>query len=112
MGIVSAARPRSTQPNKKESSKKERPKLALVQTGVVHLRLRDVSPRALASALNTAAHPFGSFRPSGYAPGALDPRWKGSPRDADIAFIFDLNPPLRPAPGELPVTSTTQVPYR
>ena len=112
IAIVTAARPRSTQPNKKESSKKERPKLALVQTGVVHLRLRDVSTRALASALNTAAHPFGSFRPAGYATGALDARWKGSPRDAEIAFIFDLNPPLRSAPGELPVTASIQGTYR
>lgn len=112
IAIVTAARPRSAQPNKKESNRKERPKLALVQTGVVHLRLRDVSARALASALNTTAHPVGSFRPAGYATGTLDARWKGSPRDAEIAFMFDLNPPLRSAPGELPVTASIQGTYR
>jgi translocation and assembly module TamB len=111
---LTAARPQRALPNKKEPIKKEkeRPKLALVQTGVVHLRLRDVSARALAAALNTAAHPVGNFRPAGFAAGTLDARWKGSPRDAEIAFMFNLNPPLHAAPGELPVTASIQGTYR
>jgi translocation and assembly module TamB len=111
---VTAARPQRPLPNKKESNKKEkeRPKLALVQTGFVHLRLRDVSTRALAVALNTVAHPVGSFRPAGSATGTLDARWKGSLRDAEVAFMFNLNPPSRSAPGELPVTASIQGTYR
>jgi translocation and assembly module TamB len=111
---VTAARPK---PNKKELSnelskkEKERPKLALVQTGTVHLRLRDVSARALAAALNPV-RPVGSFRPAGFATGTLDARWKGSPRDAEIAFMFNLNPPVRSGPGELPVTAAVQGTYR
>ena len=111
---VTAARPQTALPNKKESNKKEkeRPKLALVETGSVHLRLRDVSARALAAALNTAAHPVGNFRPAGSATGTLEARWKGSPRDAEIAFMFNLNPPLHSAPHELPVTASIQGTYR
>jgi translocation and assembly module TamB len=109
---VTVARPKKALPNQKESSTKERQKLALVETGMVHLRLRDVSARALAAALNTAAHPVGSFRPAGSATGTLDARWKGSPRDAEMVFTFNLNPPLRSAPGEVPVTASIQGTYR
>jgi translocation and assembly module TamB len=109
---VTAARPQKALPNKKDLNKKERSKLAQVQTGTVHLRVREVSARALATALNTPAHRIGSLRPAGFATGTLDARWKGSPRDAEVAFMFDLNPPLRSAPGELPVAASIQGTYR
>lgn len=104
LAIVTALRP--------PKSKNEKGKPAELQTGVVHLRLRDISAAGLAAAVNTKAHPLGYFRPSGFATGTLDARWKGVPRDAEIAFTFDLNPPLHSARGELPVTARLQGTYR
>jgi translocation and assembly module TamB len=83
-----------------------------VQTGVVHLRLREVSAGEIASALDSPAHPLGRFRPAGFATGSVEAHWKGSPRKADIAFLFDVNPPARSARGELPVTARLQGSYR
>ena len=103
MAIVTALRP---------PSKNEKGKPAELQTGVVHLRLRDISAAGLAAAVNTKAHPLGNFRPSAFATGTVDARWKGIPRDAEIAFIFDLNPPLHSARGELPVTARLRGTYR
>ena len=100
--IVTAVRPQKTKNEKAQE----------LQTGVVHLRLRDVSAGGLAAALNTRAHRLGHFRPAGFATGTVDAHWKGVPKDAEIAFTFDLNPPLRSARGELPVTARLQGAYR
>src|SRR5262249_48668693 len=58
IAIITAARPKT--PLKKGQV----PKSPSIQTGVVHVRLRDVSAEDLASAVNTRAHPLGNFRPS------------------------------------------------
>ena len=104
MAIVTAVRP--------QKSKGEKTKSPELQAGVVRLRLRDISAAGLAAALNTKAHPLGRFHPAGFATGTLDARWRGVPRDAEIAFTFDLNPPLHSARGELPVTARLQGTYR
>ena len=102
--VVTAARP----PVKKG----EKAKLPGVQTGVVHLRLRDVSAAEMAAALDVPAHPLGHFHPAGLASGTVDANWKGSPKDAEIAFGLDVNPPPHHAAGELPVTAHIQGKYR
>jgi translocation and assembly module TamB len=104
MPIVTALRP--------QKNKNEKGKPSELQTGVVHLRLRDISAAGMVAALNAKAHPLGHFRPAGFATGTLDARWRGVPKDAAIAFTFYLNPPLRTAPGELPVTARSQGTYR
>jgi translocation and assembly module TamB len=104
MAIVTAVRP--------TKNKNERRKTTELQTGVVRLRLRDISASELAAALNTKAHPLGRFRPAGLTTGTLDARWSGVPRDAEVAFAFDISPPLHPVRGELPVTARLQGTYR
>jgi translocation and assembly module TamB len=104
MAIVTAVRP--------QKSKNDKGKGSELQSGVVHLRMRDISAGGLAQALNTRAHPLGRFRPAGFATGTIDARWRGVPRDAEIAFTFELNPPLRSAAGELPVTARLEGAYR
>jgi translocation and assembly module TamB len=95
--VISAARPRS--------GKGTGPKMPGVQTGVVHLRARDVSAADVAAALNVPAHPLGRFRPAGTATGTVDAAWKGLPEDVEIAFALDVSPPAKVAAGELPLTA-------
>jgi len=85
---------------------KNAPKLPGVQTGLVRLRLRDVSMAEAA-----AAHPLGHVRPVGSAAGTVDASWRGSPKDAEIAFAFDITPPALSAAGELPINARMQGNY-
>ena len=102
---ISAARP----PLKKGEKPKQLPG---VQTGAVHLRLRDVSAGEVAAALDTPAHPLGHLHPAGVAVGRIDVAWKGSAQNADVAFALDVSPPPRLSAGELPVTAHMQGTYR
>ena len=91
--------------------KGQKPKTAGLQTGIVRLRVRDLSISELASAMNTATHPLDGFHPAGSASGNLDANWTGSPDNADISFSLDVNPPARPAPRELPLSARLQGKY-
>lgn len=92
--------------------KREKVKLPGVQTGAVHIRMRDISVAETAAAMDTRAHPLGGFHPAGAASGILESNWKGSPANAEITFNFDVAPPSRPAARELPVTAHIQGRYR
>jgi len=89
----------------------EKAKVPGVQSGNVRIRVHDVSVAELASALDVKAHPLGRFRPVGSTTGSIDGSWRGSPENSDIAFQFSVNPPLHPAPRELPVTVQLQGRY-
>ena len=102
--VITAVRP----PVKKG----EKVKVPGVQSGAVHLRLRDVSAREVVLALDVPAHPLRRFHPSGLATGTVDAAWKGSFRDVEVGFALDVNPPLHPAKGESPVTAHIQGKYR
>lgn len=104
MAVVTAQRPSI------QSAGKE--KMPGVQAGVVHLRVHDISGAEMASALSTPAHSLGRFRPVGLADGSLEARWRGSPRNAEIAFTFDVSPPQLTATSDLPVTAHMQGKYR
>ena len=82
-----------------------------VESGTVHLRLRDFSIDELATAMDTPAHPLDGFHPAGAASGSVDAAWKGTPDNADISFSIDVNPPPRPASRELPITAHLQGKY-
>jgi translocation and assembly module TamB len=101
---ITAARP----PLKKG----EKAKLPGVQSGSVHLRVRDVSAAETAAALDVHAHPLGHFHPAGLAAGTVDAAWKESYKKAEIAFALDVSPPPHSAAGELPVTAHMQGKYR
>ncbi len=83
-----------------------------VQSGAVHLRVRDVSAAEVAAALDTPAHPLGHFHPAGTAAGSVDASWKGSLKNVEVACGLDLIPPSRAAGGELPITARMQGAYR
>ena len=105
IAVISAARP----PAKKGQ---KTPKLPGVQTGAVHLHLKEVSASEMAAAIDVPAHPLGRFHPAGLASGSIDVNWSGSPKDAEVAFNLDVNPPERPAVGELPITAHLRGKYR
>jgi translocation and assembly module TamB len=90
----------------------EKARLPGVQTGSVHLRLRDLSAAETAAALNVPAHPLGHFHPAGFAGGTADATWKESYKNAEVAFAIDVSPPPHPAAAELPVTAHMQGKYR
>jgi translocation and assembly module TamB len=94
------------------AKKGEKVKLPGVQTGAVHLRVRDVSVRDAASAMDTPAHPLDGFHPAGAASGNLDASWKGSPENAEVSVSVDVVPPANPAARELPITAHVQGKYR
>ncbi|HTZ82591.1 MAG TPA: translocation/assembly module TamB domain-containing protein [Candidatus Acidoferrales bacterium] len=100
IAIISAARPANV-----------REKKPGVQSGAVHLRLRDVSLAETAAALDVRKHPMGRFRPAGLATGNVDASWKGSPDNADIAFSVSAVPPPRTSARELPMTAEMQGKY-
>ncbi len=86
-------------------------KLPGIQTGAVHLRMRDVSLQEVASALNTEAHPLRRFRPAGNATGNLDVAWRGSAKNSEITFSVDVNRPPVTLVSQLPITSQMQGRY-
>lgn len=101
IAVISATRP----------AKPGERKLPGVQSGVVHLRLRDVSLAETAAALDVRKHPLGRFHPAGLAAGNVDATWKGSPKNADIAFSVSAVPPPRTSARELPMTAEMQGKY-
>ena len=95
--VVTAARP--------PGRKGEKPKLPGVQSGAVHLRLRDVSASEMVVALDVPDHSLRDFHPAGLASGVVDLLWRGSYRGAEFGFALEVAPPARSARGELPVTA-------
>ncbi len=104
LAVMSAVRPLA--------KKGERAKVPGVQSGAVHLRVRDISTGEMAAALAVPAHPLRRFHPAGLATGAVDAFWRGSAKAADVGFAVDVNPPPQPAAGELPLTAHIQGKYR
>jgi translocation and assembly module TamB len=104
LAVISAARP--------GAKKVQKAKLPGIQVGAVHLRMRDVSAGEMAVAIDVPAHPLRRFRPAGLASGTVDAFWRGSPRETEVGFALEVNPPLHTAAGELPVTAQIQGKYR
>ncbi len=103
MPVISAAKP---------LKRGEKPKPPEVQSGVVRLRLRDVSVAEAAAALDVPAHPLGKFHPAGTGLGSVEALWKGTPKNAEVSFGFDVSPPARAVARELPITAHLQGKYR
>jgi translocation and assembly module TamB len=96
-------------PHTKNSPKVRTP---LVQSGAVHLRVRDISAADVVAAVNAAGHPFGRFHPVGLGSGTLEAFWRGSVQNAEIPFTLEVVPPAHVADGELPVTARARGTYR
>src|SRR6202163_689920 len=104
VAVMTAVRP--------PARKGEKAKLAGVQSGAVHLRLRDVSAGEMAAPLDLPVHPLHRFHPAGSAAGTVDAFWKGSPKDTEVVFAVDVNPTAHPSAGDLPVTAHSKGKYR
>ena len=92
--------------------KGEKPKAPGVQSGAVHVRVRDVSVAEAAAALDVPAHPLNGFHPAGSANGTVEALWKGTPANTEVGFTFDVSPPAHSSARELPVTAHFQGKYR
>lgn len=76
-----------------------------VQSGTISLTVRDISAGDVARAFDLKAHPVPDLHLAALASGTLDARWTGTPRDTEIRFAIDAAPPVRLAPGQLPLTA-------
>jgi translocation and assembly module TamB len=96
----------ATPPLNKSREKSAKPPVVQndVQNAVILLHLRDLSAEELALALNAPAHPIQTLHPVATASGTLETRWKGTPRDAEVQFAFDLTPPERPVPAHMRIS--------
>jgi translocation and assembly module TamB len=102
MPIITAVRP----PVKKG----EKAKSPGVETGSVHLRMRDFSAAEMAAALDTT-HRMANFHPAGLAAGTMDAVWKGSVADAELSFAAEVSPPPHPGAHELPLSVRAEGKY-
>jgi hypothetical protein len=102
--VIGVARP--------PAKKGEKAKTSGVQSGAVHLRLRDISISEAGVALDVPSHRLNGFRPAGAASGSVDATWKGTPNNAEIGFNFDVAAPARPSARDLPVNAHMQGKYR
>lgn len=100
--VITAARP--------PAKKGEKAKLPGVQTGTIHLRVRDFSAAEMAGAVDTN-HRLANFHPAGSATGTVDVLWRGSVADAELTFAAEMSPPPHPAGRELPLTARAQGKY-
>ena len=80
--------------------------------GTVRLRLKDLKVGDIAAALSTSARPFSRVKLAAAASGTMDTRWRGSPRNAEIALAVDLAPPSKVLSSQLPVTARIRGTYR
>ena len=99
-------------PRKKSGEKTAKPKPPAIQSALTVLHLRDLSAEDLATAINTPAHSFPRFRPAASVSGTLETSWKGTPRDAEVQFAFDLTPPVHPAPSQMPLSGHAKGTYQ
>jgi translocation and assembly module TamB len=82
------------------------------QKGTVNLRFRDISVPALETALATKKLPLDRLKFAGSGAGTVTARWRGSPRNAEASFAFDVAPPEKLAAGQIPITARASGIYR
>lgn len=79
--------------------------------GAIHLRLRDITASAVATAFGSARH-FDRLKVDGVTDGTVEIRWRGSLRNVETEFALNLIPPGRPLPNHMPVTAHARGTYR
>ncbi len=95
-----------------KETKPAKGKQAEEQQGVVHLRLKNISAKELATTLSTRERPLRRLNLAGSASGTLDARWRGSPLNSETAFNIDLASPTIVGPTDLPVKAHARGAYR
>jgi translocation and assembly module TamB len=81
------------------------------QNGLVRLRLKDVSVAEIFSAVSNAKHPWDGMKLAGLADGAIESRWEGSVRSANMQIELEVVPPLHVVPGQLPLQVVAHATY-
>ncbi len=110
VAVISVPRPEVSRGDRK-SGALGRNREPGMETGSIHLRLRDFSAEEIAAALNAPARGLGNLRPTAAASGTLDVLWKGAPQDAKIDFAVEATPSAHRA-GQLPFTAQAGGVYR
>jgi translocation and assembly module TamB len=82
------------------------------QTGIIHLRAKELSAQAVAEALSSAARPLQRMNLAGAATGSIDASWKGSFRNAESQIKLDVVAPTSTGPKQLPVNAHAVANYR
>jgi translocation and assembly module TamB len=82
------------------------------QTGIVHLRFKDLSAAEIAAAVSTPSRPFQRIKPAGLASGSVEAKWKDAIRNTEARFIGDVVPPTNAAHAQFPLTAHAQGLYR
>jgi translocation and assembly module TamB len=99
----------SSQLSSSNSAKQKRPE---EERGIIHLRMREVPASAIASAFSSRRYPLDRLKLAGTADGTVNLQWRGSPQRGEADFAFNLVPPPRTEPSQVPVTATARGVYR
>jgi translocation and assembly module TamB len=98
--------------NPPATAREAKDKKAESQTGVLHLRFKDLSAAEIAGALATASRPFQKIKPAGLLSGSVEARWKDAIRNAEAQFVADVVPPPNSSNAQFPLTAHAQGAYR
>jgi translocation and assembly module TamB len=105
----------SPPPSPERNKKVEKPRKPEAKpdesTGIIHLRLRDITASAIATAFGSARH-FDRLNLDGVTEGTVDLRWRGLPRNLETDFALSLTPPERRQANRLPITAHARGTYR
>jgi translocation and assembly module TamB len=108
---ISAAPPLNKSGRKAVNPRPPLPKLPAIQNALVLLHLHDLAVEDLVAAISAPAHPLSHLHPVASASGTLETRWRGTPRDAELQFAFDLTPPSHTVAPELPLSGHAKGAY-
>ena len=78
--------------NPQPTSKNAKEKRPETQTGIVHLRFKDLSAAEIAAAVSTPSRPFQRIKPAGLASGSVEASWKDTIRNTEARFMGMLCP--------------------
>ncbi len=98
--------------NPQPASKNAKEKRPEPQTGIVHLRFKDLSAAEIAAAVSTPSRPFQRIKPAGLASGSVEASWKDAIRNMEARFVGDVVPPANAAHAQFPLTAHAQGVYR
>jgi translocation and assembly module TamB len=98
--------------NPQATGREVKDKKAEPQTGVLHLRFKDLSAAEIAGALATPSRPFQKIKPAGLVSGSVEARWKDAIRNVEAQFVADVVPPANSSNAQFPLTAHVQGAYR
>lgn len=82
------------------------------QSGIVRLKLKDLSGSEMAVALSTPRRPFNRMNIAGEVAGTIDAQWKGSPNNTIAEVTLDVIAPAAAKPHQVGLNGHTHAIYR